>query len=104
MAAFRFLAAVFALVAVIALVSDITQATASGQAFAATSIAEHWAGLSPKTLQSAEASVSNMVGQGTWSALRAVPLGLPTFAVFGALAVLCGYIGRHRRRINIYVN
>jgi len=104
MAAFRFLAALFALVAVIALVSDLTPSLNGTGPFVPTALEAHWQRLSPNSLKGARESLTGALSPAAWEALEAVALRFPTFAVFGALAALCGYAGRRRSRINVYVN
>lgn len=104
MAALRFLAGLFALIAVIALVSDATPWLNGSGAFAGTPFETQWERISPNSLNSARDSVSSSVSPAVWSALEAVVIGFPTWAVFGALALITGYFGRRRRRVNIFVN
>ena len=104
MAALRFLAALFALVAVLALVSDATPSVQKQDAFAPTSFEAHWKALSPKTLESTQANLSQSLPPTVWKVLKSTVLAMPTFLLFGLLAAIFGYAGRHRHRINVYVN
>ncbi len=104
MAAFRFLAALFALVAVIAIIADATPVITGGGAFSPKSVTQHWMELSPKTLESAKASVSRSASPALWEGLSSSILAIPTFAVFAIASAIFGYIGRHRRRVNVFVN
>lgn len=104
MAVLRFLASLFLLIAVVALVSDVTRATGAGATFEATSIAQQWAALAPGSLQSAKAMVSRATHPLVWDTLVAPLINTPAFVLFGALALLSGIAGRRRERLNIFVN
>jgi len=104
LAAFRFIAAVFLVVAVIALVTDLTTPLSNAQAFKATTLEAQWQEMAPATLQSTRAAVIKGTAPWVWSSLIGPLLHLPTFLLFGLLALLCGYIGRRRRKVNIFVN
>lgn len=104
MAVLRFLASLFLLIAVVALVSDITRASAGDASFTATSIAKHWAGVAPASLQSAKAVVSRAAHPLVWDPLVTSLINLPAFVLFGVLALICGVAGRRRARLNVFVN
>lgn len=104
MAVFRFLAGLFALVAVIALASDLTPVLELGKPFMPRSLAEHWSLISPKTLAATREQFSGGWVAPFWGAFDAIFLGSPSFALAGGLAVACGYIGRRRREIRVFVN
>jgi hypothetical protein len=104
LAAFRFLAAVFLLVAVIALVTDLTGPLSAGQPFTATTVEAQWREMAPATLQSSRAAVVRSTAPWVWDGIIGPVLSLPTFLLFGLLALLCGYIGRRRRKVSIFVN
>jgi hypothetical protein len=104
MAVFRFLSALFLLVAIIALVADATPLLDGGRAFTATAFRAHWADLAPTSLAAAKAAVTHSSMPWVWDPVIARVIDQPTFALFGALALVTGYAGRRRQRINIYVN
>lgn len=103
MAVFRFLAAVCLLVAAIALVVDATPFIYGTGPFAATAVSTHWLDLAPSSYQAAHKAVAGM-SEWLWSGLVSPLLSLPTSMMFGLLALLFGYAGRHRRRVRIFVN
>jgi hypothetical protein len=103
MAVFRFLAAVFLLVATIALVVDATPSIYGAGPFEATSLSAHWHELAPSAFESARTAVSG-VSPWIWDSVIAPVLALPTFVSFGALALASGYAGRRRRTVRIFVN
>jgi hypothetical protein len=86
MAVFRFLAAVFLLVATIALVVDATPPLYGGGAFEATSLSTQWQELAPNSFEAARTSVSGL-SPVFWDGVIARILGVPTFVTFGALAL-----------------
>lgn len=104
MAALRFLAALFLLVATVALVSDATPWLTGTGSFTATAFSEQWARVSPSSLKAAQEAVSRSAAPWVWDGLLGHLIGAPTFVLFGGLAVLLGYAGRRRRRVNIYQN
>jgi len=103
MAVFRFLAAVFLLVATIALVVDATPAFYGAGPFEATSLSAQWQELAPNSFEAARKSVSDLSAW-LWDGMIAPVLDVPTFVAFGALAFLSGYAGRRRKTVRIFVN
>jgi hypothetical protein len=104
LAVFRFLAAVFLLVAVIALVTDLSAPISAGQPFSATTLETQWREMAPATLQSTRAAVAAAAPPWIWNAVIWPVLSVPTFLLFGLLALWCGYAGRRRQKVNIFVN
>jgi hypothetical protein len=103
MAVFRFIAALFTLIAIVAFVADVTPRLSGTGPFVSTALETQWEQISPNTLKSARESL-NSVSPAAWRGLEAAVLGFPTWGVFGTLALLCGIIGRRRHRINVFVN
>lgn len=104
MAVFRFLAAVFLLVATIALVVDATPWVYGAGPFQATTLGEHWRELGATSYGAAQKAVSAVAGPWIWDSLIGSVLGLSTFVAFGLLALLTGYIGRRRKAVRVFVN
>ncbi len=104
MAVLRFLASLFALIAVVALVSDATPALSGTGPFKATSIIGYWRELAPSTLLTARAAVTRMTFPWVWDPMLTSVLNLPASALFGGLAIVCGYFGRRRERLKLHVN
>ena len=103
MVVFRFLAALFLLVATIALVFDATPPVYGAGSFEATALSAHWQDLAPNSFEAAQTAVSR-VTPWIWDGLIAPLIDLPTFVIFGALALLSGYAGRRRRTVRVFVN
>lgn len=104
MAVLRFIAGLLLLVAVIALVADLTPWLQGGKPFASTSFVKHWTDMAPATLKAAQASVTRAAGAWAWDLFVAKPIRLPTWMLFGMLAGLFGWLGRRRRRVDVFVN
>jgi len=99
----RFIGSLFLLGAVIAFTGDLSRPHRPGTpAFA--SIHKHWADLAPQTLAGAQKTVASRTHRVVWDPVIVSVLSVPAFVTFGALAVLCLYLGRPRRRVEIFVN
>ena len=97
----RFLAALFALIAAIGLAVDIS---VQGGVFGTTSLMGHLEQFAPSLLASIKASVTRVLGGILWDSLVVMIMSVPTFLFFGLLAMFCGYAGRPRRVISVFVN
>ena len=104
MAAYRFLSALFLLVAVVALVSDLTPMLAGAGPFMATPMSTHWSDLAPTSLAAAKSAVNSAAPPFVWDTLISGVIDRPTFVIFTVLALIAGYAGRRRDEVNIYVN
>jgi len=104
MAALRFLASLFALVAVVALVTDATPAWNGTGPFEATSVIGHWKELAPVSLEAAQTAIIESTPAWVWNTVVLSLLNLPTFVLFGLLAILSGYLGRHRHSLKVHIN
>lgn len=104
MTVFRFLAALFLLVAIIALVADATGPLAGHGSFAPTAFSSHWADLAPASLTAFRNAVITSTPGWLWDPVIISVIDEPTFVLFGVLALLCGIAGRRRHEINIFVN
>lgn len=102
--AYRFLAGIFILLAAVAFVSDITPAVTGSGVFAVTSLGDLWVKVGPGSYNAAKAAITGSAAPWLWDGPISHLLGWPTFALFGVLGLLCGYAGRRRHEINIYVN
>ncbi|MFA5949348.1 MAG: hypothetical protein WC807_03595 [Hyphomicrobium sp.] len=104
MAAFRFLAAVFLLIAVIALVDDATPAIYGAAPWKATTLEGQWAEMVPASLAAARTAIKAATAPWVWDNLILSILQRPTFTVFGLLSLACGFLGRRRHRVEVFVN
>lgn len=102
--ALRFLAFVFLLIATIALVSDATPAIDGFGPFEPTLFVEHWRGIAPKSVASAQKAVSNATHPMVWNFGIAPIINLPTYLIFGVLGLLAAFAGRRREKLNVFTN
>ena len=100
---FRFLAAVFLLIAVLAGVYDGTRTLAADR-LVTTSLLEHWSTLAPTLLNTAQGAVRRSTHPLVWDMGLGKFLLLPASLVFFAIGVLFAYVGRRRRRVNVFAN
>jgi hypothetical protein len=100
---FRFLAAVFLLIAVLATVYDGTRSMAANKLVTA-SLLEHWSTLAPTLLNTAQGAVKRSTHPLVWDAGLGKLLLLPASAVFCVGGVAFAYAGRRRRRVNVFAN
>jgi hypothetical protein len=103
LAFFRFLAALFLLIAVIAGVYDGTRTLAATHLVTA-SLLEHWSTLAPTLLNATQAAVKRSMHPLVWDMGLAKLLQLPAVLVLGALGIGFAYAGRRRRRVNVFAN
>jgi hypothetical protein len=103
MALFRFIAWVLLLVAMIALVSDLTRA-ANGQAFSVTSTLGYWKNVSPQSLATTATTIQRSIHPLLWDPVCVRLLGLPIWLLIGGFGLVMAVLGRKKRRVNIYAN
>lgn len=104
MSVLRFVATLCLLIAVIALVSDLTPTAAGQSGTSLTSVEAHWRQVSPATFKSSEAAFTGSSWAWVWTNLIGSVLAVPTFILFALLAVLLGYLGRRKSRVKVYAN
>ena len=101
---FRALAGVFLVIAAVALASDAGPVTTGGRrGFEPTTVVSHWQQIAPSSLAATRSFLTKRTRPWVWDVFSA-PLRLPTFAFFVGLGLVFGYLGRHRRRVEIFVN
>lgn len=100
----RFLSALFALIAVVALASDVTSSGGSLIRFSPTSLLGHITELSPSLHAALRSAAVKTLGPSAWDPFALSVLSLPTFVIFGALALAMGYAGRPREDVRVFVN
>ncbi len=83
--------------AVVALLLDVTRSIADS-ALVITPLGVDWFRLSPSTLNLSQALVQRYVHPVAWDPVIQWVLRSPSWAVFGVLALLFGFIGRNRRQ------
>lgn len=101
--ALRFVAWLFALIATVALVNDVTLWQIAGGTFAPHSIASHWIGFSPGSFD----VFAEQMSQGTgwfWASVLMPLLGTPVWVLFGFIALILAWLTRYRERTRIFAN
>ena len=104
MAFLRFLGSWCLVAGAIALGHDVTQAQLAHSALAFTALGAHWSYLSEPTLASARAAVESWSHPAVWSPGITTLLKLPACAAFALVALALFWLGRRRRRIDVYSN
>jgi hypothetical protein len=99
----RFLAGAVLLVAVIFAVNDATRSLAADHVTMVT-LHQTWSAVSPSSLRAAQTVVERYTHPAVWNWGALKLLQLPTWAILGLLGCLLAYLGRRRRRIDIYAN
>ncbi len=102
--ALRFIANILFLIAAIALVSDLTTPMQGFGHVKLTPFATHWADLSPRSLKATEEAISGSAVGFLWTHGLIYLIAIPTAVLFAMLGTLFGYLGRRRKRTNIFVN
>lgn len=97
----RILAGLFILIAVLAVVTDVTRSNAA-HTVVITSLLEHWGKLAPHGLAAAQASARRIPL--LWDYMLRPVLLIPGWGLFGALGVLFAYLGRRRTKVNVFAN
>lgn len=100
----RFLSALFALIAVVAFASDVTSGGGSLFSFSPTSLLGHITELSPSLHAALRSAVIKTLGPTAWDPFALSFMSLPTFIIFGALALAMGFAGRPRDEVRVFVN
>ena len=100
----RFIGSLFLLGAVIAFTADISRPNRTPGTATFTSIHKHWADLAPQTLSAAQKTVAARLHPVVWDPGIRTVLAAPAFLTFGTLAMLFLYLGRPKRRVEIFVN
>ena len=101
--ALRFFASALLLVAVIAAVADGTR-TLAAERLVLTSAGEQWSKIAPNSFRYVQTYVQRTTHPLVWETGVRTLLLLPTWALFGGLGFLLAYIGRRRRRVNVFAN
>jgi hypothetical protein len=93
MAALRFLASVFLLLAAVVLVADLTLARPGTGGGLLTSLGQHW----QKSMQAG--ALKHVWGY----AIRPL-LVMPSWLLCLAVGLMFAYVGRRRRKVNVFIN
>lgn len=92
------------LVAIVALVADVTRSLALGGGLAFTSLGRQLQDLSPTALSSLQSALERSVSAYAWDPLATFVLETPTWVIFATIGLLLYLSGRRRERVNIFAN
>ena len=99
----RFLAGLLLIVAVIFAVSDATRLSENPHSQAMT-VLQTWAAVSPTSLAAAQAALQRSTHPLVWQWGALSLLQLPASVLLGIAGLVLAYLGRRRRRVNIFAN
>jgi hypothetical protein len=103
MRALRFIASLFLLGAVIALTADFSRPR-QANAPMLSSFERQWTDVAPQSLATFQKTVRTRTHSFVWDAMIRPLLAIPTAVWLGGLSLLFFYLGRRRRRVEIFVN
>lgn len=92
------------IVAIVALVADVTRSLAVGSGLAFTSLGRRWFELSPASLNALQAGLERHVSPLAWDPIATFVLETPAWVVFATLGLMLYLGGRRRDRVNIFAN
>jgi hypothetical protein len=101
---FRWLGGWSILLAIIAVVNDVTQSYQSGAKLVFASLGKDWYVISPTSLNALQAGIERHVHPVLWDPAMLTILKSPAFVVFAVLGVLLYALGLRRRGTNIFAN
>ena len=104
MAIFKFLGSWFFAAAALALVNDLTRAVVPGARFAFLSMRGLWLLVHEGSLTAVQGGLQRAVHPVLWDPLALGVLKLPAWFVLGIVGAFLCYLGRKRRRIELYTN
>ncbi len=100
----RILAGWFLIVGIIALVHDGIKSIANEDGLVMTALGRHWFDLHPTSINALQAGIERYIAIWLWDPVVIAILQSPTWVVSFVLAVLLYWLGRKRRRTNIFAN
>lgn len=97
----RLLGGLMFLIGVLAAITDVTRSV-TAQQVVMVPLLEHWSKLMPSSLASFQAFVGRVPF--LWTLLVKPALSIPAWIFFGWLGMMFAYLGRRRRKTNVYAN
>ena len=93
------------LTAMVALTIDGTKSLASGEGqWIVTPLGEHWFKINAASLNAAQAAIERYVNPFLWDPVIISVLQVPTWILFSVLGLTLYWLGRRRRRLDVYEN
>lgn len=100
----RFIASWFLVAGVVALVHDGIKSIANEGGFVMTALGKHWAEFHLQSVNAFQAGVERYLSEWLWWSVFFNLLQTPTWIVCFAIAGLLYWLGRKRRRTNVFAN
>ena len=91
------------LLAAFAIAYDATRAGPDGS-WVFLTLGQHWAQMAPNGLAAARLAVQRATHPLVWDPGIRLVLSMPASLAFATLGLLFGYLGRRRRRVNVFAN
>ena len=104
MAIFRFLGSWFLAMGALALINDVTRALAPGMKLAFLSMRGLWQMIHEASLTGLQNLLQKSLHPVLWDPLTLAILKLPAWVVLGAFGGAVCFIGRRRRRVELFTN
>lgn len=101
---FRILGLWILILGFMAFVYDATKTMANNGSLTITSLSGHWASIHEKSFSFLENMISSLVHPLAWDPLVQYCLLLPAWLAFGVLGSWMYWIGRHRKKVEIFLN
>ena len=92
------------IVAIVALVADVTRSLALGTGIAFTSLGKQWFELGRGSLNAFQAMLERYVHPYAWDPVATFVLETPTWVIFATIGLLLYLAGRRRERVDIFAN
>lgn len=92
------------IVALVALVADVTRSFAVGTGITFTSLGKQWFELGRGSLNAFQAALERYIHPYAWDPVATFVLETPTWVIFATLGLLLYLAGRRRERVNIFAN
>ncbi len=103
MPALRFFGGLFLLIGTVILIADLTNARWVMANGLTVPLAKHWASLSPSSLAASQRAIQS-ASPLLWDPIAKSLLKIPAWSWFALIGVMLAWIGRRRRRVNIFLN
>jgi hypothetical protein len=105
MTVLRLIGMLFVIAAIIALTSDLSRGPSTDTAAGTfASLYRHWSDFAPQTLAATQKFVANRLHPLVWDGIIRPFLILPAWMSLGSIGLVLAYLGRRRRRVEIFTN
>lgn len=104
MTVLRLVGMLFLIAAIIALTADLSRKPPNGGTQGFSSFYKHWSDFAPQTLANTQKTVASRTHPLVWDLGFRPLLLLPAWLSLGAIGLGAAYLGRPRRRVEIFIN